>query len=231
MPICVPGRKLRVYAVISRVRATGPRLLFANVVINVVVDPVGTAGLEPALSCSHDHAVHGARRAAAALHPVNQSERADLNRRSPGPPPTSRVPGRDARLRYVLMSVARAGVEPALPPTTAARRCPRAMGARSTQSKQGLARRFHTVDSHGARIRVYGFSGRRQPTLRRCPLLSYRPKRKKPDVVVTPGFRYSRRIGTAKCHMRNGKDGSVFAADQRCTSVPAAKVPVPFRSS
>ena len=135
MPICVPGRKLRVYAVISRVRATGPRLLFANVVINVVVDPVGTAGLEPALSCSHDHAVHGARRAAAALHPVNQSERADLNRRSPGPPPTSRVPGRDARLRYVLMSVARAGVEPALPPTTAARRCPRAIGAHVPRSR------------------------------------------------------------------------------------------------
>ena len=61
-----PESRTQRYAVISRVRATGPRLPFAN----VVVDPVGTAGLEPALSCSHDHAAHGARRAAAALHPA-----------------------------------------------------------------------------------------------------------------------------------------------------------------
>ncbi len=27
---------------------------------------------------------------------------------------------------------------------------------------------------------------------------------KKPDVLVTPGFRYSVRIGTAECHVRNG---------------------------
>ena len=52
-----------------------------------------------------------ARRAAAALHPVIQSERADLNRRSPGP-----RPGAITRLRHVLLQVARAGVEPALPP-------------------------------------------------------------------------------------------------------------------
>ena len=43
--------------------------------------------------------------------PSIQSERADLNRRSPGP-----QPGAMTRLRYVLKSVARAGVEPALPP-------------------------------------------------------------------------------------------------------------------
>ena len=42
-----PESRTQRYAVISRVRATGPRLPFAN----VIVDPVGTAGLEPALSC------------------------------------------------------------------------------------------------------------------------------------------------------------------------------------
>ena len=63
-----------------------------------------------------------ARGFAATLHPVvvgmavelppqNMSERADLNRRSPGP-----RPGAIPRLRYVLFSVTRAGVEPALPP-------------------------------------------------------------------------------------------------------------------
>src|SRR5208283_5400911 len=70
------------HSVISRVRATGRRLPFANIVIH----KVGTAGLEPALSCSQG------TRAAAALHPVIQSERADLNRRSPGPRPGA-MPG------------------------------------------------------------------------------------------------------------------------------------------
>ena len=96
-----PESRTQRYAVISRVRATGPRLPFAN----VIVDPVGTAGLEPARSCSQG------TRAAAALHPVNQSERADLNRRSPGP-----RPGAITRLRHVLPQVARAGVEPASTP-------------------------------------------------------------------------------------------------------------------
>ena len=50
-----------------------------------------------------------ARGFAATLHPV-QSERPELNRRSPGP-----RPGAITRLRYVLLSVARAGVEPAFP--------------------------------------------------------------------------------------------------------------------
>src|SRR5271157_2784774 len=97
-----PESRTQRYAVISRVRATGPRLPFAN----VIVDPVGTARLELALSCSQG------TRAAAALHPVNrfQSERADLNRRSPGP-----RPGAITRLRHVLIQAARAGVEPAFP--------------------------------------------------------------------------------------------------------------------
>ena len=97
-----PESRTQRYAVISRVRATGPRLPFAN----VVIAPVGTAGLEPALSCSQG------TRAAAALHPVNrfQSERADLNRRSPGP-----RPGAITRLRYVLSSSGLYGSRTRLP--------------------------------------------------------------------------------------------------------------------
>ena len=43
-----PESRTQHYAVISRVRATGPRLPRAN----VVVEPVGMAGLEPASPCS-----------------------------------------------------------------------------------------------------------------------------------------------------------------------------------
>ncbi len=137
-----PGSRTQHYAVISRVRATGPRLPFANVVIR----QVGTAGLEPALSCSQG------TRAAAALHPVNPVRTGGFE------PPISWSPTRrDARLRYVLSQVARAGVEPASTPTML-RTVPegrdpvpideRAIKRRapSTQSKQGLARRFHVVD-------------------------------------------------------------------------------------
>ena len=46
-----PESRTQHYAVISRVWATGPRLPCAN----VVVCQVGMAGLEPAISCSHDH--------------------------------------------------------------------------------------------------------------------------------------------------------------------------------
>src|SRR5208283_2985968 len=82
-----PESRTQRYAVISRVRATGPRLPFA---------PVGTAGLEPALSCSQG------TRAAAALHPVNPVRTGGFE------PPISWSPTRrDARLRYVLLQVAR----------------------------------------------------------------------------------------------------------------------------
>ncbi len=98
-----PESRTQRYAVISRVRATGPRLPFAN----VVLAPVGTAGLEPALSCSQG------TRAAAALHPVMQSAAADSNRGHRraavvllAPAPAARVPGRDtqASLRSVSSS-------------------------------------------------------------------------------------------------------------------------------
>ncbi len=142
-----PESRTQRYAVISRVRATGPRLPF----VNVVIVQVGTAGLEPALSCSHDHAAHGARRAAAALHPVIQSERADLNRRSPGPPPTARVPGRDNQASPRSAASSPCGSRTRLPglkgrsPRTD-RRTSRHGRAPSTQTNLGLARGFHAVD-------------------------------------------------------------------------------------
>ena len=56
-----PESRTQHYAVISRVRATGPRLPFAN----VVIVPGRDGGTRTALSCSQG------TRAAAALHPVN----------------------------------------------------------------------------------------------------------------------------------------------------------------
>ncbi len=73
----------------------------------------------------------------------------------------------------------------------------RLVGQPAEQGTPGVRRTSHLSvhlsrsGSGGARIRVCGFSGRRRPTFGRCPSLSYRPKRKKPDVVVTPGFWYS----------------------------------------
>ena len=85
------------HPVISRVWATGPRLPLAN----VVADQVGMAGLEPASPCSQRPPLRGGARWVR-RYPTSrihfQSERADLNRRSPGP-----RPGAITRLRYVLL--------------------------------------------------------------------------------------------------------------------------------
>ena len=83
-----PENRTQHYSVISRVWATSPRLPCAN----VVVDPVGMAGLEPASPCSQSTWVR--------RYPTSrQSERPELNRRSPGP-----RPGAITKLRYVLSS-------------------------------------------------------------------------------------------------------------------------------
>lgn len=102
-----------------------------------------------------------ARGFAATLHPVIQSERADLNRRSPGP-----RPGAIPRLRYVLVSSGPYGSRTRLtalkgwcPQTD--RRTGRSRRAPSTQTKRGFCSRISRSGSGGARIRVCGFSGRR----------------------------------------------------------------------
>ena len=138
-----PESRTQRHSVISRVRATGPRLPFANVVIH----KVGTAGLEPALSCSQG------TRAAAALHPVNQSERADLNRRSPGPPPTRGYPARcQASLRSAASS------------SCGSRTRLAALKGRRPQTDRRTGRFSAYLlrsGSGGARIRLSWFSARR----------------------------------------------------------------------
>ena len=122
-----------------------------------------------------------------------QSERADFE------PPVLLVPrtryrrDNQASLRSALSSscgsrtrlAALKGRDPQTDRRTSHRR-----RAPSTQLTHGL-RGFSRSGSGGARIRV--------SRLFRPPLhhLSYRPKRKKPDVVVTPGFGYSSGTGTA----------------------------------
>ena len=82
-----PESRTQHYSVISRVRATGPRLPFAN----VIVDPVGMAGLEPAVLCSQSTWVR--------RYPTSRQS----VRTGGFEPPISWSPTRrDARLRYVL---------------------------------------------------------------------------------------------------------------------------------
>ena len=162
-----PESRTQRYAVISRVRATGPRLPFAN----VVICQVGMAGLEPAILCSQSTWVRH--------YPTSrQSERADLNRRSPGPRPgainqaslrsdVSSPCGNRTRLASVrgwhpkpideraMLSVRRAGVEPANPCGMAGLRpvrlanaqssrfvCSGAGGSRTRNSRRFELRRF-----------------------------------------------------------------------------------------
>jgi hypothetical protein len=55
-----------------------------------------------------------------------------------------------------------------------------------------------------ARIRVCGFSGRRRPCCARCPRLSYQSTKKARCGCDTGLSVFFGRIGTAKCHVRNG---------------------------
>ena len=91
-----------------RVELSATRLSagFGQPALGYHVLPVGMVGLEPTVSCAQ-----GTRARRCPTSRSHQSERPDLNRRSPAP-----RAGAIARLRYVLVSVARAGVEPASPP-------------------------------------------------------------------------------------------------------------------
>ena len=209
-----PESRTQHYSVISRVRATGPRLPCAN----VVVCQVGMAGLEPASPCSQRPPLRGGARWVR-RYPTSrfysQSERADSNRRSPGPPPAARVPGRDnqASLRSAVSSSC----------GSRTRLC--ALKGRDPvpiDERAISARTVHAVDTPGQRARFTQWVGRcsnprlrlfRPPptNLRSVPASQLPTQRKKPDVVVTPGFRYSFGICAAECHMRNGYDGHRFA--------------------
>ena len=169
-----PESRTQRYAVISRVRATGPRLPFAN----VVICQVGMAGLEPALLCSHDQlrTVPAGCRYPTSRHPVRTGgfePGTAATWSSPGP-----RPGAITRLRHVLPSSSSCGSRTRL----------HALKGRDPQTDRRTSRlSAHLLrsGSGGARIRLSWFSARRYDRL------SYRPKRKKPDVVVTPGFWYS----------------------------------------
>jgi hypothetical protein len=170
---------------------TGPRLPRAN----VVVASVGMAGLEPASPCSQSTWVR--------RYPTSrQSERADLNRRSPDPPPASQVPGRDnqASLPSVLQWPVRESNPSSRlegPESLTDRRTGHCRRAPSTQKTTGLARRFHAVGREVLESSSAAFQAAATPS--QLPTQT-----KKPDVVVTPGFWYSSRIGTARRHVRNG---------------------------
>ncbi len=140
-----PESRTRHHAVISRVRATGPRL------------PCFQSGWQDSNLRSCAPKAHGF---AATLHPV-ESERADLNRRSPAP-----RAGAIAGLRYVLLSSGSCGSRTRL----------YALKGRDPQSdrrtsRSHSARTLHAVGlpegaqisrsgSGGARIRVPSFSAR-----------------------------------------------------------------------
>ena len=126
-----------------------------------------------------------------------QSERSDLNRRSPVP-----RTGAITRLRHVLMvsssSVARMGIEPGHRPEGLVRRLERAVSCTDRRTGRVVflcGRTFHAVDSRGARILVSCSSGRCRAPTAGWSRLSYQSvflcwmnPRKKPDVAVTPSF-------------------------------------------
>ena len=111
-------------------------------------------------------------------------------------PPTSWSPTRrDTRLRYVLIVSSPCGSRTRLSGLKG--RCPvpideRAVRRRapSTQTNLGLARGFHAADWAVLESASTAFQAAAKPS--QLPV-----QQKKPDVFVTPGFRYSRGIGTA----------------------------------
>ena len=139
MPSGSPENRTQRHVVISRVRATSPRLPRAN----VVVDPVGMAGLEPASPCSQSTWV--------CRYPTSR-----YSVRTGGfEPPISWSPTRrDTRLRYVLSSSGPYGSRTRLPGLKG--RCPQ------TDRRTGhLGAHLSRSGSGGARIRLSWFSARR----------------------------------------------------------------------
>ena len=76
------------------------------------------------------------------------------------------------------------------------RRTSRLSAPPSTQTNTWLAHTFHAVDWEVLESSSAAFQAAARPS--QLPV-----QQKKPDVVMTPGFRYSSGI-TARCHMRNG---------------------------
>ena len=129
-----PEDRTQHYAVISRVWATSPRLPF-KVGHPGVEPPAADAANSQRCSCSQS------RRA-----PICTSARLSPVRTAGFEPAISWSPTRrDARLRHVLLSAARAGVEPASTPTNAARRCPKGVILKQIDERAKLARGSRVV--------------------------------------------------------------------------------------
>ena len=240
-----PESRTQRHPVISRVWATGPRLPFARrrspsvssvgfgwhalrheghggrprhafialrdvpPTANVSLYQVGMAGLEPASPCSQSTWVRRYPTSRCRL----QSERADLNRRSSGPQPDA-IPGFATFCLFISSPYrSRTGL------FAVKGRRPR------TDRRTGLASAhiFHAVDScscahlsrsrpGGVRIRVCGFSGRRYTISATDPTKN---QQKKPDVLMTPGFRYSQFVRpSVTCAMDNRR---AYSPDDRRT--------------
>jgi hypothetical protein len=120
---------------------------------------VGMVGVEPGHRAQHGRSCSQNTRAAVTPHPVvsSQSERPDSLAAISWPPTRLQWP-----LSYVLVSVARRGVEPRPPPTTAKAAVPE---GRHPQPLDERAVLFLVSGSGGARILVSWFSARcRAPT-------------------------------------------------------------------
>ena len=145
----------------------------------------------PRSRAPNDHAAHGARRAAAALHPVIQSERADLNRGHRRAAVVSPHPLRGTRrdtqasLRSVSSSCGSRTRLCALKGRDPKPIDERAISAHTVHAVDTFGQRHRSRSgSGGARIRVPWSSAR-------CYTISATDPTKKPDVVMTPGFGYS----------------------------------------
>jgi hypothetical protein len=159
------------------------------------IAPVGTARLELALSCAQS------TRAAAALHPdvhlLVQSERADLNRRSPGPRPGAM---NQASLRSVFSDPCGSRTRPPRleRPMTSPEVERAVLGAYLPRRKTGGWRaEFTQRTGRCSNPRLLVFS-------QVLDHLSYQSTKKARCRCDTGLSVFFGRIGTAKCHVRNG---------------------------
>ena len=131
-----------------------------------------------------------------------QSERSDLNRRSPVP-----RTGAITRLRYVLMSAARMGVEPIS-------RLERAVSCADRRTGRVVlllyARTFHAVDWEALESSSPALQAGARPSQLPVRVVSLDESTKKARCRDDTGLCVIRKT-TAECHKRNGCEGSVFA--------------------
>ena len=135
-----------------------------------------------------------------------QSERSDLNRRSPVP-----RTGAITRLRYVLMSAARMGIEPISPPCRVCFLGEYPAPIRRTSHVVSLcARTVHAVDWEALESSSPGLQPGARPSQLPVRLVVLDESTKKARCRDDTGLCVIRKT-TAECHKRSGCDGSIFA--------------------